>query len=205
MRQVDGRQLVRERLGVVMQQEFADAAQVTLQVSRPSEDPAEKRVTGEIFAVLELLRPDGALLAELASDIWTIRTDWVWGAFWTLLLPPATGAVRFCVHRSLIFTEPLVGCVELPLQELQLDALSTRWYPLRVRGKGPGHPDQIKGEVLLSIRRYRSAHSVSPAANVSSFDSDDDEYSSPLTPRHRADALAPVEEPVCVHDVRVGG
>ena len=75
MRQVDGRQLVRERLGVVMQQEFADAAQVTLQVSRPSEDPAEKRVTGEIFAVLELLRPDGALLAELASDIWTIRTD----------------------------------------------------------------------------------------------------------------------------------
>ena len=204
VRQVAGRQLVRERLGVVMQQEFADAEQVTLQVSRPSDDPAEKGVTGEIFAVLELLRPDGALLAELASDLWTIRTDWVWGAFWTLLLPPATGAVRFCLHRSLIFTEPLVGCVELPLQELTLDALSTRWHPLRAKGKGPGHPDQILGEVLLSTRRYRSAHSVSPAANVS-YDSDDDEYYSQLTPRHGAEAIAPVEEPVCVYDIRVGG
>lgn len=205
VRQVNGRHLVRERLGVVVQQEFADAAEITLQISRPSDDPGEKTVAGEVFAVLELRRPDGALLAELSCDLWTIRADCVWGAFWTLLLPPATAAVYLCVHRSLLFTEPLLGCVELPLQELQLDALSTRWYPLRAKGKGPGQqPDIILGEVLLSIRRYRAAHSVSPAANVQ-YDSDDDEYYSPLTPRHGAEAIAPVEEPVCVYPVRAGG
>ena len=102
-------------------------AQVKLQLSRT--DGPVKSLTGEIFAVLELCRANGELLTELASgvslpcnktaprpsgtvggaDLWTLRSDFVWGAFWTLLLPPGTAVVRFCVHRSLIFTEPLLG------------------------------------------------------------------------------------------------
>ena len=32
---------------------------------------------GEVFAVLEVLRSNGEMLAELASDLWTLRTDLV--------------------------------------------------------------------------------------------------------------------------------
>ena len=90
--------------------------QVKLQISR-TDGPATS-CTGEIFALLELLRSNGDLLRELATgahawraskyqttvrshgirhlraDVWTLRTDWVWGAFWTLSLPPATSVVR---------------------------------------------------------------------------------------------------------------
>lgn len=133
------------------------------------------------------------------ADLWTLRTDWVWGAFWTLLLPPATSAVRFCVHRSLIFTEPLLGCVELQLDELPPDALCTQWHALRA--KGERRSDVILGEVLLSVRRYRSASSVSPATHVPGLDDDDEDsffqYESMLSPpQHEAEAIAPVEEPL---------
>jgi hypothetical protein len=131
-----------------------------------------------VFAVLEVLRSDGEMHLELASDLWTLRTDLVrtshsllpyalpmlcpctrphlchqpaapraqvWGAFWTVPMPPATGAVRFCLHRSLIFTEPLLGCVELPLHELTQDNLCTQWHPLRAQGQ--------RGEDILGEAR----------------------------------------------------
>ena len=108
--------------------------QVRLQLSRT--DGPVKPMTGEIFGVLELVRPSsGEVLSELASDLWTLRTDFVWGAFWTVLLPPATGLVRFCVHRSLIFTEPLLGCVELALHELPPESAGERLEP---RGHSSG-------------------------------------------------------------------
>ena len=120
--------------------------QVRLQLSRT--DGPVKPMTGEIFGVLELVRPSsGEVLSELASDLWTLRTDFVWGAFWTVLLPPATGLVRFCVHRSLIFTEPLLGCVELPLHELTQDGLCTQWHPLRAKEQRGG---DILGEVAAA-------------------------------------------------------
>ena len=145
-----------------------------------------------MFAVLEVLRSDGEMHLELASDLWTLRTDLVrtshsllpyalpmlcpctrphlchqpaapraqpaapcaqpaapraqvWGAFWTVPMPPATGAVRFCLHRSLIFTELLLGCVELPLHELTQDNLCTQWHPLRAQGQ--------RGEDILGEAR----------------------------------------------------
>ena len=61
-------------------------------------------------------------------------------------MPPATGAVRFCLHRSLIFTEPLLGCVELPLHELTQDGLCTQWHPLRAKEQRGG---DILGEVTV--------------------------------------------------------
>ena len=69
----------------------------------------------------------------------------VWGAFWTVPMPPATGAVRFCLNRSLIFTAPLLGCVELPLHELTQDNLCTQWHPLRAQGQ--------RGEDILGEAR----------------------------------------------------
>ena len=79
-------------------------------------------------------------------------------------MPPATGAVRFCLHRSLIFTEPLLGCVELPLHELTQDGLCTQWHPLRA--KGAAGSSEILGEVRAPRRappravlmRARAAH-----------------------------------------------
>ena len=72
----------------------------------------------------------------------------VWGAFWSVPMPPATGAVRFCLHRSLIFTEPLLGCVELPLHELTQDGLCTQWHPLRAKEQRGG---DILGEVAAAV------------------------------------------------------
>jgi len=157
-----------------------------------------------VFAVLEVLRSNGEMLVELASDLWTLRSDLVWGAFWTVPMPPATGAVRFCLHRSLIFTEPLLGCVELPLHELPPDALCTRWHPLRTKG-GIQRGEEILGEVLLSVRRYRAAASVSPAAQGDEEAEEDFfQYESILNPpQHGAEPLPPVDEP-CVAGVRAG-
>ena len=80
----------------------------------------------------------------------------VWGAFWTVPMPPATGAVRFCLHRSLIFTEPLLGCVELPLHELTQDNLCTQWHPLRAKGQ---RGEEILGEARRphTTRRPRAS------------------------------------------------
>lgn len=78
----------------------------------------------------------------------------VWGAFWTVPMPPATGAVRFCLHHSLIFTEPLLGSVELPLHELTQDNLCTQWHPLRTkgqRGQGQRCGEDIHGEARRLI------------------------------------------------------
>ena len=160
---------------------------------------------GEVFAVLEVLRSNGEMLAELASDLWTLRTDlvrawhpalpyahahtaatspqpratslWpaclhhsppppppppppvqVWGAFWSVPMPPATGAVRFCLHRSLVFTEPLLGCVELPLHELTQDGLCTQWHPLRAK-------EQRGGDILGEVAVQQSNSSIATPAS----------------------------------------
>ena len=52
-------------------------AQVRLQVSRVADGGPCKPCEGEVFAVLEVLRSNGEMLVELASDLWTLRTDLV--------------------------------------------------------------------------------------------------------------------------------
>ena len=167
---VDHVYLVRERLAHLVQRQFADVqqvrknsppppvcagldaalpVQVRLQVSRVlRDDGPTKPCGGEVFAVLEVLRSDGEMLDEMASELWTLRTDLMWGAFWTVPMPPATGSVRFCLHRSRLFTEPLLGRVELPLHKLTPDALCTQWHPLRAKGQPGGQrgEDTILGE-----------------------------------------------------------
>ena len=51
--------------------------QVRLQVSRVAGGGPCKPCEGEVFAVLEVLRSNGEMLVELASDLWTLRTDLV--------------------------------------------------------------------------------------------------------------------------------
>ena len=82
----------------------------------------------------------------------------VWGAFWSVPMPPATGAVRFCLHRSLIFTEPLLGCVELPLHELTQDGLCTQWHPLRAK-------EQRGGDILGEVAVQQSNSSIATPAS----------------------------------------
>ena len=62
--------------------------------------------------------------------------------------------------------------------------------------------------MLLSVRRYRAAASVSPAAQVALGEEEDEDdffsYESLLNPpQHGAEAIAPVDEP-CVAGVRAG-
>lgn len=63
-------------------------------------------------------------------------------------------------------------------------------------------------QVLLSVRRYRAAASVSPAPQVSLGEEEEEEdffsYESLLNPpQHGAEAMAPVDEP-CVAGLRDG-
>ena len=44
-------------------------------------------------ACVRLLQKDGSTSLEYASDLWTVREDAVWGAFWTVSLPPNATAV----------------------------------------------------------------------------------------------------------------
>ena len=63
-------------------------------------------------------------------------------------------------------------------------------------------------QVLLSVRRYRAAASVSPAPHISLGEEEEEEdffsYESLLNPpQHGAEAMAPVDEP-CVAGLRDG-
>ena len=63
-------------------------------------------------------------------------------------------------------------------------------------------------QVLLSVRRYRAAASVSPAAHITVGEEEEEEdffsYESLLNPpQHGAEAIAPVDEP-CVAGLRDG-
>lgn len=117
--------LVRERLATLLQRHFPDDETVQLHISRSSEQ-AQKR-GGDVVATIELRTADGEDLDDWSSEIWALRTDAVWGTFWTLPILPRARTIWFGVHESNLFTEPLIGCVEIPIGSLVKEQLDCRW------------------------------------------------------------------------------
>ena len=117
--------LVREKLADVLQHHYADDETVELHYSRSSEQPQKRR--GEVFAALQLRTAMGDEMDEWVSDIWELRTDAVWGTFWTLPIIPGAHTVWIGIHESNMFTEPLLGYVEIPIASLRKEVLDCRW------------------------------------------------------------------------------
>uniref|UniRef100_A0A7S0P1K6 PDZ domain-containing protein n=1 Tax=Calcidiscus leptoporus TaxID=127549 RepID=A0A7S0P1K6_9EUKA len=187
VRSVNDVPLVRERLGTVLKRFFPDQNEVELAITRAVVEP--RCFSGEVFASLRALSTSGATVAEWPSDLWKARPDVVWGAFWTVMLPPATRRASFALHRSLMLTDPLYGHAVLDFSALDADSVSTRWHMLRADG---AVDSEAVGEVLLSIRRYSSLVSVSPGANLSLIDGSDEELCEPTAAQHQTEPLPPV-------------
>jgi len=184
--------LVRERLATLLQRHFPDDETVQLHISRSSEQ-AQKR-GGDVVATIELRTADGEDLDDWSSEIWALRTDAVWGTFWTLPILPRARTIWFGVHESNLFTEPLIGCVEIPIGSLVKEQLDCRWYSLRSED-APATSREIVGEILLTTRRFYSSASICPDRVVfSETDSEeDDEPTGPVD--HRTMPMAPIDEP----------
>uniref|UniRef100_A0A7S0Q331 PDZ domain-containing protein n=1 Tax=Coccolithus braarudii TaxID=221442 RepID=A0A7S0Q331_9EUKA len=181
--------LVRERLGALLSRRFSHEPALVLLVSRPHQP--RKPYSGDVFASLSAQRLDGSNIIEWHSDLWKARPDAVWGAFWTVTLPAATGRVSLALHRSLLLTDPLHGQTVLELDDLKGEDLNTRWHLLRA--KGAISSSEIVGEVLLSVRRFASFASVSPRAHLRALENSDEEEELVVTPaQHKTEPLLPV-------------
>ena len=130
VRSVGNIPLVRERLATLLQRHHPEDETVQLHISRSSEDVKHK-YDGEVFGALQLHNAQGDELDEWLSELWELRTDAVWGTFWTLPILPGTHSACIGIHLSKLFTEPLLGCVEIPLATLPKEELDCRWYSLR--------------------------------------------------------------------------
>lgn len=189
VRAVNDVPLVRERLASLLQREFADQETVALHISRAY---GEKRsYAGEdSFAALQMRDANGEDLEEWLSDIWTLKTDAVWGTFWELPILPTTKTLTLALHLSQLFSEPLVGSAEIPLASLKPDQLETKWYSLREEDDEGQHDGEevphsssgtrlpfsnrhIEGEMLISTRKFVSNASVSGGHRYD-YDSDSD-------------------------------
>lgn len=155
----------------------------------------------DVFVILRLLRKDGSIIVEYASDLWRVREEVAWGAFWTVSLPADGAAVWFGLYRSNLFTEPLIGCCEFEVPEAA--GSDVRWHPLFPEESDAssnmkmGGSSQICGEVLLSMRKYSDNVSVSPIEL--GYDSDDslEEPMSSLPPVHTVSPISPIAECSC--------
>lgn len=127
--------LVREKLAALLQRRFADDATVPLHISRG--EPSSGKANGDAFMALQLRTADGEEIEEWLSEIWELRTDAVWGTFWTLPILPDARTVWVGLHLSKLFTEPLLGCVEIPIESLPAEEIDTRWYSLRAEDAAP--------------------------------------------------------------------
>lgn len=184
--------LVRERLAALLQRHFDGQPTVQLHISRES-SAAKPPGEVDLFAALQLRDAAGEELDEWLSELWTLRAGAVWGTFWTLPLLPGSRSAWLGVHASNIFTEPLLGCVDIALDALPSEALETRWYSLRAK-KAPRGGRAIVGEVLLTTRRFQSATSVCP--DRAAYLSDSDESADDDAPVDHATApLRPIDEP----------
>ena len=112
------------------------------------------------FGALQLRDRHGDEQDEWLTELWTLRTESaVWGTFWTLPYRHDTHSAWVGVHESRLFTEPLIGELELKLSELPPEVLSTRWYSLRPEQAEPtsvrAHPAQacFKGRTQCSAHR----------------------------------------------------
>ena len=194
--------LVRERLAAVIERHFAERDELQLHILRPKrpKDPASAAAE-DVFAVLELLRSDGGEMGDLVSDLWEYREAASWGAFWTVTLPAGAAVVRVGLHRSHLFSEPLIGSTEVELDAIPKDGgTATRWHALR--RSGDDSTGEVHGEVLLSLRRYAAGGSVSPGVGAPrDWQEEDDELdalfaeSLLVAPLHEAAPIRPIEEP----------
>ena len=215
VRAVKDAPLVREKLPVLLERRFPGEATVPLHISRKWGEPLNH--DGECFAALELRNEQGEALDEWVSELWDLRTDAVWGTFFTVPILPGSRVAFLGVHLSHFFTEPLLGGVEIELERLQRDTVETRWHSLRAtfepaefrtgwpslfsgwQQRSVAENNDIEGEVLLTVRKYASSVSVSLNAGQCDEDeeSSDDEPTGPVA--HTTEPLRPIEEPCYVH------
>lgn len=185
--------LVREKLAALLERNFAGESSVPMHISRQWGDPP-KYDDEECFAALQLRDARGEEIDEWASDLWSLRTDAVWGTFFTVPILPGTRTAWLAVHLSHVFTEPLLGGVELDVDRLPRDSLDTRWYSMRSEDSRR-RESEIVGEVLLTLRKYYSSASVSYEQDLG--ESSDEEPSGPVD--HATEPLRPIPEPTYVH------
>ena len=144
--------LVRERLAALLQRHFASSETVELHITRSSEPPTKRKFDGEVFGALQLRTSDGTDLEEWISELWALRSDSTWGTFWTCPILPDSRTVWLGIHQSKLFTEPLIGCLELPLDKLSNDVLDTRWYSLVAEETAPWQVCQLPKYVAHRLR-----------------------------------------------------
>ena len=194
VRAVNDTPLVRERLASLLQRKFADHETVQLHISRSTGADGQRK-GGELFAALELRDAAGKELDEWLSELWTMRSDnATWGTFWTLPIMPGVRSAWLGIHESKIFTEPLIGWLELELANLPAETLDTRWYSLRPENAKPYEERDIEGEVLVTVRKFASSISISPDGYDFSDDSSDElDPSVPID--HMTAPMQPIPEP----------
>jgi len=193
IRMVGNTPLVRERLATLLQRQHAGEETVELHISRSTEEPTRKN-GNDVFAALQLQSSDGTEIDEWLSELWTLRTDAVWGTFWTLPIVGGSHAAWLGIHESNMFTEPLMGGVLLPLASLQKEKLDCRWYSLRAEDASPGQRE-IVGEVLLTTRCFYSSASVCPDRRDGSESDSDYELDPSIPIDHATEPMAPIPEP----------
>ena len=193
VRAVNDTPLVRERLATLLQRKFAEHETVQLHISRST--GAAGQHGGELFAELQLRDAAGEEIDEWCSELWTFRSDnATWGTFWTLPILPGVRSAWLGFHVSKIFTEPLIGWLELELATLPAETLDTRWYSLQPEHAKPHEERVIEGEVLLTVRKFASSVSISPDGYDFSDDSSDElDPSVPID--HMTAPLQPIPEP----------
>lgn len=211
IRSVNDIPLVRERLSSVLQKHHPEDETVVLHLSRATEEARRKYAGSEIFAALQQRDGAGAELDEWLSELWELRTDCVWGAFWTLPILPGAQSAWLGIHLSKMFTEPLLGCAEIPLDGLPRETLECRWYSLRTEANAAGAPAasaapagrrEIEGEVLLTTRRFYSSASICPDRLGGSESESEDELDPSVPVDHSTEPLAPIEEPLAFYPPR---
>lgn len=149
---VEDRPLVRERLATLLARDFADQETVQLHISRTT---GGSKYRGDIFASLALRNASGEDLDEWDSELWELENEnTTWGTFWTLPILPGVCKVWLGVHASKMFTEPIIGSLELHLDDMPAEKLTTRWYSLRAEDAPPASVRAHMRHTLSRARAY---------------------------------------------------
>lgn len=151
--------LVRERLATLLKRHHPEDETVELHISRSSEQPQKRG--GDVFATLQLRTNFGEDLDEWMSELWSLRTDAVWGTFWTIPLPSNVHAVYIGIHYNKLFTEPLLGWLVVPIASLQKETLDCRWCAPRRAPQRLQSAGALRATAWCPL--YTSPHTSSPS------------------------------------------
>jgi hypothetical protein len=205
VRAVNDAPLVREKLAALLQRKFPGEESVKLHISRP-QGAGEKHEDTEVFCALQQRSRRGEDLDEWLTELWDLRTDAVWGTFFTVPIVHRANSMWLGLHASYIFSEPLLGCVSIPLSDLGRDELDTRWHSLRAQDAS-GSTNELVGEVLLTTRKYVSNVSISPGEHwLHGDEMSDEEPEGPID--HATEPLAPIDDqpiPEWIRRIAMGG